>query len=315
MEEDESIQHEDLVPDQFQVSPMIIVENESFGDKIKSPDFTKTDVPPSVTLDNANHIDIKEEPSPVPANEIDVSITDTEEAKLAYSHEQEGYDSDAELGTNLEEEDKEYARFVSEFGSKDFAAARQEANEDLIALAKDQRKQKRDMDELTTQMIEDAQELLRLFGIPYIISPMEAEAQCAELIGLSLVDGVVTDDSDVFLFGASKVYKNVFNQEKYVECYVSNDIQQELSLGRERLIQLAYLLGSDYTTGFAGVGQVAAMEILKEFQDDVDDDPLGPLKRFKEWWETPIAPKDEKNDFRKRFVSMQALDVWPPMID
>ncbi|KAM3583808.1 DNA repair protein rad2 [Umbelopsis sp. WA50703] len=301
MEEDESIQHEDLVPDQFQASPMIIVENESFGDKIKSPDFTKTDVPPSVTLDNANHIDIKEEPSPVPVNEIDVSITDTEEAKLAFSHEQEGYDSDAELGTNLEEEDKEYARFVSEFGSKDFAAARQEANEDLIALAKDQRKQKRDMDELTTQMIEDAQELLRLFGIPYIISPMEAEAQCAELIGLSLVDGVVTDDSDVFLFGASKVYKNVFNQEKYVECYVSNDIQQELSLGRERLIQLAYLLGSDYTTGFAGVGQVAAMEILKEFQDDVDDDPLGPLKRFKEWWETPIAPKDEKNDFRKRF--------------
>jgi DNA excision repair protein ERCC-5 len=132
---------------------------------------------------------------------------------------------------------------------------------------------------------------------------MEAEAQCAELLQLSLVDGVVTDDSDVFLFGASKVYKNVFNQEKFVECYMANDVERELSLDRQRLIQLAYLLGSDYTTGFAGVGQVAAMEILKEFQGDPGEPPLKPLKRFKEWWETPMLPKDETSDFRKKFVS------------
>ncbi|KAG2178106.1 hypothetical protein INT43_003359 [Umbelopsis isabellina] len=300
MEEDEPI--ESLVPmsDQIKASPMTSIPD----GHSKPPNSAEIDIPPSVTFDEEpSFLEIKEEPVPVPINDVDPSIAGTDEVKLAdITQDQEGYDSDAELGTNLDAEDKEYARFISEFGSKDFAAARQEANEDLIALAKDQRKQKRDMDELTTQMIEDAQELLRLFGIPYIVSPMEAEAQCAELIGLSLVDGVVTDDSDVFLFGASKVYKNVFNQEKYVECYVSNDILQELSLGRERLIQLAYLLGSDYTTGFAGVGQVAAMEILKEFQDDVDeDDPLGPLKRFKEWWETPVAPKDEKSDFRKRF--------------
>lgn len=312
MKEDEPIQHLSPMSDQIKAPTMTSISD----GLMKSPDSAKIDMPSDVTVDvESSFSDIKEEPSPAPpVHEVDLPVAGTDEVKLAdIIQDEEGYDSDAELGTNLDAEDKEYARFVSEFGSKDFASARQEANEDLIALAKDQRKQKRDMDELTTQMIEDAQELLRLFGIPYIISPMEAEAQCAELIGLSLVDGVVTDDSDVFLFGASKVYKNVFNQEKYVECYVSNDILQELSLGRERLIQLAYLLGSDYTTGFPGVGQVAAMEILKEFQDDVDeDDPLGPLKRFKEWWETPVAPKDEKSDFRKRFVSMQIIDGQPP---
>lgn len=63
------------------------------------------------------------------------------------------------------------------------------------------------------------QELLQMFGLPYIIAPMEAEAQCAYMEMSNLVDGVVTDDSDVFLFGACNVYKNIFDDRKYVETY------------------------------------------------------------------------------------------------
>lgn len=59
-----------------------------------------------------------------------------------------------------------------------------------------------------------------MFGLPYIIAPMEAEAQCAYMELANLVDGVVTDDSDVFLFGAQSVYKNIFDDRKYVETYL-----------------------------------------------------------------------------------------------
>ena len=47
-----------------------------------------------------------------------------------------------------------------------------------------------------------------MFGLPYIIAPMEAEAQCAWLDQAKLVDGVVTDDNDVFLFGGQHVYRS-----------------------------------------------------------------------------------------------------------
>jgi 5'-3' exonuclease len=66
----------------------------------------------------------------------------------------------------------------------------------------------------------NVQELLQMFGLPYIIAPMEAEAQCAYMELANLVDGVVTDDSDVFLFGARSVYKNIFDDRKYVETYL-----------------------------------------------------------------------------------------------
>lgn len=59
-----------------------------------------------------------------------------------------------------------------------------------------------------------------MFGLPYIIAPMEAEAQCAFMELSNLVDGVVTDDSDAFLFGAQCVYKNIFDERKYVETYL-----------------------------------------------------------------------------------------------
>lgn len=148
--------------------------------------------------------------------------------------------------------------------------------------------------------------LLRLFGIPYITAPMEAEAQCATLLSLGLIEGVITDDSDVFLFGATRVYKNMFNQSKTVECFLASDLQRELGLDRERLIMLAYLLGSDYVSGLEGVGPVVAMELLKEF--DSTDHPGDGLHRFREWWTKVQMGKDKgsenQSDFKKRFVGI-----------
>lgn len=69
------------------------------------------------------------------------------------------------------------------------------------------------------------QELLQLFGIPFVISPMEAEAQCAILNSNNLCDGSITEDSDIILFGAKKVYKNIFNQKRYAELYQEEDVK------------------------------------------------------------------------------------------
>jgi DNA excision repair protein ERCC-5 len=73
----------------------------------------------------------------------------------------------------------------------------------------------------------------------------------------------------------------------------------EMKLNRQRLISLAFLLGSDYTDGVSGVGIVNAMEIINAFsQNDISmssvDTVLNPLTKFREWLE-------EKENFAMAF--------------
>ncbi|KAF7211689.1 DNA excision repair protein ERCC-5 homolog isoform X1 [Nothobranchius furzeri] len=147
-------------------------------------------------------------------------------------------------------------------------------------LREQKQQQERMANTVTGQMYLESQELLRLFGVPFLVAPMEAEAQCAALDRADQTHGTITDDSDVWLFGGRHVYKNFFSQSKYVEHYQYSDLQSQLGLDRTKLINLAYLLGSDYTEGVPGVGHVTGMEILNEFPGP----GLDPLVQLSKWW-------------------------------
>ncbi|XP_008997178.3 DNA excision repair protein ERCC-5 isoform X1 [Callithrix jacchus] len=165
---------------------------------------------------------------------------------------------------------------------------------------------------VTGQMFLESQELLRLFGIPYIQAPMEAEAQCAILDLTDQTSGTITDDSDIWLFGARHVYKNFFNKNKFVEYYQYVDFHNQLGLDRNKLINLAYLLGSDYTEGIPTVGCVTAMEILNEFPGH----GLEPLLKFSEWWHEAqknpkIRPNPHDTKVKKKLRTLQLTAGFP----
>uniref|UniRef100_A0A8C1AWZ2 Excision repair cross-complementation group 5 n=1 Tax=Cyprinus carpio carpio TaxID=630221 RepID=A0A8C1AWZ2_CYPCA len=181
-----------------------------------------------------------------------------------------------------------------------------------MSLREQQQQQERSSTTVTGQMCQESQELLRLFGVPFIVAPMEAEAQCAVLDHLDQTHGTITDDSDIWLFGGRQVYKNFFNQNKYVEHYQSVDMQNQLGLDRTKLINLAYLLGSDYTEGIPGVGYVTGMEILNEFPGA----GLEPLVQLSEWWteaqenkKLAANPKDTK--VKKKLRKLQLHPGFP----
>ena len=215
---------------------------------------------------------------------------------------------DADLMRQLAIEAEEHARFASTFNAKSQLQNAEDYERELRQLRNQQKRDRRDADEVTHIMITECQQLLRLFGLPYVTAPMEAEAQCAELVSLGLVDGIVTDDSDVFLFGGTRVYKNMFNQAKFVECYLASDLEKEYSLDRHKLIGIAHLLGSDYTEGLPSVGPVTALEILSEFPT---------LEDFAGWWSQlqmggKLSAEDAANPFRRKFKRNASKLFLPP---
>lgn len=59
--------------------------------------------------------------------------------------------------------------------------------------------------------------MLECLGVPWVQAAGEAEAMCAYLNANGYVDGCITNDGDVFLYGAQTVYRN-FTMNAKVKC-------------------------------------------------------------------------------------------------
>jgi 5'-3' exonuclease len=120
---------------------------------------------------------------------------------------------------------------------------------------------------LESELLADFKHLLALFGLPFMDAEAEAEAQCAWLHAHGLVDGVITDDSDIWLFAPAEssllVYRNFFKEGRAVVAFGGPRISMQLDLRREDLVCLAMWLGGDYGTGVRGLGTARAISLLR----------------------------------------------------
>ncbi|EEF51407.1 conserved hypothetical protein [Ricinus communis] len=154
------------------------------------------------------------------------------------------------------------------------ATYRQRLNSGLEVTTQDETNMKeacslpRNMGSEFSRMIKEAKILGLALGISCLDSLEEAEAQCALLNSESLCDGCFSSDSDVFLFGARTVYRDIcLGDGGHVVCYEMADIERKLGFGRNSLITLALLLGSDYSQGVRGLGPESACQIVKSVGD------------------------------------------------
>ncbi|XP_043920819.1 flap endonuclease GEN homolog 1 isoform X2 [Protopterus annectens] len=125
-------------------------------------------------------------------------------------------------------------------------------------------------------------ELLDCLGIPWVQAAGEAEAMCAYLNANGYVDGCITNDGDVFLYGAQTVYRNftMNTKDPHVDCYRMPSVKLKLGLDRDALVGLAVLLGCDYLPkGVPGVGKEQAIKLIEHLKGQ------SLLKRFRMWKE------------------------------
>ena len=122
---------------------------------------------------------------------------------------------------------------------------------------------------VTDELVASAKQLLECFGIPIVQAPHDGEAQAAYLVIKGECFAVASPDYDSFLFGASRVVRNLKMSPQRKEIptlYELEELLSKLNFTREQLVDLAILLGTDYNPGgFEGIGPKTALELIKRY--------------------------------------------------
>ncbi|KAI5967626.1 hypothetical protein CANMA_002806 [Candida margitis] len=119
--------------------------------------------------------------------------------------------------------------------------------------------------------VEQLKDVLSVNKIEYLQAVGEAEAQCAYIQKLGIVDFVISNDVDSLVFGATKVLRNysrffedvgpsptkkaaTLKRKYYVTPVNMKRVEDITGLSRARLVFLASLRGGDYSSGIKKMG-------------------------------------------------------------
>ncbi|KAF8201965.1 PIN domain-like protein [Mycena galopus ATCC 62051] len=113
-------------------------------------------------------------------------------------------------------------------------------------------------------LIEHLKTMITSFGYYFYEAPGEAEAELAQLNARGKIDGILTEDSDAFLFGAQTVIRTLglgFQHDSIIYSLEAIENTVEVSLDKAGLLLCALLLGGDYDIGVSGIGPVVAQAL------------------------------------------------------
>jgi flap endonuclease-1 len=161
---------------------------------------------------------------------------------------------------------------------------------------------------LTKSMVDDAKQLLKLLGLPYVQAPSEAEAQTAHMAKQGDVWASSSRDYDSLLFGAPRLlrYLTISGREFLPSKRTSRPLEPELidlkrllshyKLTYKQLIDTAILIGTDFNEGIKGIGPKTALKLLRRY---------GKIEEL---------PRDVKSKVSERYESVRKIFFKPDVI-
>jgi len=125
-------------------------------------------------------------------------------------------------------------------------------------------------------LVDGMQRIIDAFGFEWKLAPGEAEAELAYLNFMGVIDGILSDDVDNFLFGAETVIRNPSNNlsgnksNKALNASGKDDGQhvrifrsKDLNLSKEDMVLIGLCSGGDYNTGIDGCGIKISVGLAK----------------------------------------------------
>ncbi|KAF8992520.1 PIN domain-like protein [Hymenopellis radicata] len=93
-------------------------------------------------------------------------------------------------------------------------------------------------------LLDDTKALLDALGFAHHEAPGEAEAELAWMSANDIIDAVWTEDSDAFVFGATRVFRLQQSEDDTISLKLTDiSIYENFALSREQFVFMAVLAG------------------------------------------------------------------------
>lgn len=118
---------------------------------------------------------------------------------------------------------------------------------------------------VTQEHITSSKKLFELIGIKYIHEECEAESLLAMLCKNNIIDGCISEDTDILPNGG-KIFLRNFNADKNtIDEYCLQGILDCLSFTQDQFIDMCILCGCDYTSKIDGLGPISAFKLITKY--------------------------------------------------
>ena len=124
--------------------------------------------------------------------------------------------------------------------------------------------------EVTPAMARELIEELKKAGLQYVVAPYEADAQLVYLEKKGIIEGMISEDSDLLVFGAKRLITKL---DQYGEC-IEIDRQDFATCRGVSLVgwsdaefrRMAILSGCDYLASISGMGLKNAYRLVRKYK-------------------------------------------------
>jgi flap endonuclease-1 len=144
-----------------------------------------------------------------------------------------------------------------EEAERQMQAAIEAGNEEIVE--KFQRRTVR----LDPEQAEECQKLLGLMGVPFIVAPCEAEAECAALCRAGKAYATATEDMDALAHATPILLRHLTGNDEVVAINYET-ILEEAGLSREQFVDFCILCGCDYCDTIKGIGPQKAYQLIQK---------------------------------------------------
>lgn len=121
--------------------------------------------------------------------------------------------------------------------------------------------------------IEAVREVARALGMCVLAAEYDGEALCAYLSARGDVEAVLSNDSDVFFFGATRVLFRFSDDGAFL--IDADHLFQSMGITRAQFINLCLLCGTDFNDSVRGIGFCRAYALVQQYTYlDVAEFPL-----------------------------------------